>query len=156
MISFMGAVCRAASWRHWIDLMPWPGNGFCITVGGFLITKCQWCAALVFYLLLAWASCWTTVDMQVIWDAITLMWRHSDASVILIIKGQPAVPSFGVFFVVSWTCCWTTVELPVIGDAITLIWRYCNADVIFGIPDYKGPPAVPSFGVFFVVSWKCC
>ena len=47
--------------------------------GGFPSQNGHLCGALIYinmYLLLSWSSCWQTVVLRMMWDTITLLWRH--------------------------------------------------------------------------------
>ena len=49
-----------------------------IDEGNIAVTNGQWWEALLFSLLLARKAAEQAVDMLVIWNAVTLMWRHCD------------------------------------------------------------------------------
>ena len=75
MVSLMTHVCVTRP--RWV-------NGPLVFIRGIQGTRgfphrIKQCVALVVYLLLTWTSCWVkSWYLPVIWDAMTLMWRHSN------------------------------------------------------------------------------
>ena len=102
IVSTLEKICNEKMWDNCI-LEKWPTERFYIWVphlydiltswhrNAFLITELSWGestvhwwvplqrandAELCYCLFIVWTSCWTNIKLPVIWDALTLMWRH--------------------------------------------------------------------------------
>ena len=86
--------------RRLFMMTSWHGNAFRTTgplsgdsTGGYSSQRAssteiiffywQWCGDIIYHILVAWRSCWTTVELLVIWDAMMPMWRHCNVVNIL-------------------------------------------------------------------------
>ena len=91
-------VKSSSSTANSIMTMLWPGNVFRIThvtsplwernppgAGGFSSHR----DSNADFLLLAWTSYWQTVKLLLIWDAMTLTWRHHNTSSLVYILSNP-------------------------------------------------------------------
>ena len=83
-----------------------------------LFKRDKWCPNLMFSLMSAWTSFYTTVQLPVIWDAMTLLWHHSNDMVNFVLTIDQLLAQYGevwgdcvvsmhdMCFKYSWNLLW--------------------------------------------------